>query len=208
MQSQPLAEGLRARKKKHTRQRIATVAARLFKSRGYENIRMVDIAHEADVSEQTLYNYFPTKEHLIFDMDQEFEAKILGIVINRAPETSLPTALRAGAIDFLNEISRSVGKQTGVPPSVATGPELRRVWIEMNARHADALTDALLRERGTSISRASAKFLARSIVAIFAVVMEGLGEGVIAGKTRAAIVKGLRSDIESILDQMEYGFRH
>jgi hypothetical protein len=35
-----------------------------------------------------------------------------------------------------------------------------------------------------------------------------LGEGVIAGKTRAAIVKGLRSDIESILDQMEYGFRH
>ena len=207
IQSQPLAEGLRARKKKQTRQRIAAVAAQLFKSRGYENIRMVDIAHEADVSEQTLYNYFPTKEHLIFDMDQEFEAKILGIVINRAPETSLTTALRAGAIDFLNEISRSVGKQTGVPSAVATGPELRRVWIEMNARHADALAEALLRERGASISRASAKFLARSIVAIFAVIMEGLGEGMIAGKTRTAIVKGLRSDIESILDQVEHGFR-
>jgi AcrR family transcriptional regulator len=207
MRSQPLAEGLRARKKKQTRQCIAAVAARLFQSRGYENIRMVDIAHEANVSEQTLYNYFPTKEHLIFDMDQEFEAKILAIVINRTPKTSLTKALRFGAIDFLNEISHSVGKQTGVPSSVATGPELRRVWIEMNARHADALAEALLHEKGTSISRSNAKFVARSIVAIFAVIMEGLGEGIIAGKTRASIVKALRSDIESILDQVEHGFR-
>lgn len=198
---------MRARKKKQTKQHIAAVAARLFKAHGYPNVRMVDIARSADVSEKTLYNYFPTKEHLIFDMDQEFEARILSVVRNRNPGTSLPMALRTGTVAFLNEISGSIGKQTGVPASVATGPELRRVWIEMNAHHADALAEEFIRERGASISRANAKFLSRSIVAIFAVIMEGLGEGAIAGKSRATIIKSLRSDINSIIDQFEHGFR-
>jgi AcrR family transcriptional regulator len=191
----PATGGLRERKKQQTKQKIAAAAAKLFKTNGYMNVRMVDIARAADVSEQTLYNYFPTKEHLIFDIDQEFEARFIGIVIDRDPGTSLTEALRAGALEFLSEASRSIGKETGKPASVVHGPELRRVWVEMNARHADSLAGALLRHSGGKMHRARAKVLARSIVAMFAVILEELYEGGRAGKSRAALLRGLRAQI-------------
>jgi AcrR family transcriptional regulator len=198
-------DGLRARKKQQTKQRIAAWAARLFRKRGYENVRMVDIARVADVSEQTLYNYFPTKEHLIFDMDQEFEARIIGVVLDRKPGASLAEALRVGVLEFLEELSRSIGKQTGLPTSVVTGPGLRRVWVEMNARHADSLAEALIRDSGEAMSRASAKILARTVVAVFAVIMEELGVGAMTGKSRRVLLRELRSSIETFIDQLEHG---
>ncbi|SRR5713101_2451881 len=62
--------GLRERKKALTRQLIADTAARLFAERGYENVAVSDVAREADVAEQTVYNYFPTKEQLVTDREQ------------------------------------------------------------------------------------------------------------------------------------------
>jgi AcrR family transcriptional regulator len=198
-------EGLRARKKQQSRQRIAAAAARLFKRRGYESVRMVDIARAADVAEQTVYNYFPTKEHLIFDRDQEFEARIIGVVLRRRPGTSLAEAVRAASIQFLNEASHSVGKPTGIPAYVAMGPALRRVWVEMNARHSDSLTRALTKDRGAKMPAAAAKVLARSIVAIFAVILEELSEGAMAGKSRAQMLRELRAAVRFIMDGVERG---
>ena len=166
---------------------------------------MKDIARAADVSEQTLYNYFPSKEHLIFDQQQEFESRILSIVVGKPSGTPLSEALRQGAARFLDELSHAVGKQEAIPDSVITGAELRRVWIEMNARHADSLTDALL-QAGWTQDRATGKFLARSIVALFATIFEGVGEAAIAGKTRAAIRKELNCSIDSITTLIGKGF--
>jgi len=50
--------GLRERKKARTRRAIADAAARLFAERGYERVAVSDVAREAEVSEQTVYNYF------------------------------------------------------------------------------------------------------------------------------------------------------
>ena len=57
--------GLRELKKARTRQLIADTAARLFAERGYEQVAVSDVAREAEVAEQTVYNYFPTKEQLV-----------------------------------------------------------------------------------------------------------------------------------------------
>ena len=62
--------GLRERKKARTRRVIADAAARLFAERGYEQVAVSDVAREAEVSEQTVYNYFQTKEQLVTDLDQ------------------------------------------------------------------------------------------------------------------------------------------
>jgi AcrR family transcriptional regulator len=190
--------GLRARKKEQARQSIASAAARLFRKHGFENVRMVDIAEAADVSEQTVYNYFPTKEHLIFDLDQEFEQRIIEIVIRRPAGTTISEAVRAGALRFLDEASRSLGKKSGIPEAVATGPVLRRVWVEMNSRHADRLTEALIE---SGMARASAKILARSIVAVFAVTLEEIGEAAIAGKSRSVLMREMRPILETAAER-------
>lgn len=198
-------EGLRTKKKRETRETLAMIAAELFKARGYENVRMRDIADAANVSEQTLYNYFPSKEHLIFDQQQEFEARILNIVVSKADGASLSEALRKGAFQFLDDLTRNVGEATGIPNSVTTGPELRRVWIEMNARHADSLTDALL-QADRKRDRATAKFIARSVVALFAAILEGVGEAILAGKNREPICREMRASIKSMAALVERGF--
>src|SRR5215469_8752641 len=105
----PSKGGLRERKKLETRRALAKTAEKLFRSHGYENVRMIDIARAADVAEQTLYNYFPTKEHLVFDQAQEFEARILAVVLGKPKKMPLAEALRRGAAKFLDELSGTAG---------------------------------------------------------------------------------------------------
>ncbi|MFB3105432.1 MAG: TetR/AcrR family transcriptional regulator [Pseudomonadales bacterium] len=52
---------LRQQKKARARRDILTVASTLINTLGYERAKMRDIAAAAEISYQTLYNYFPTK---------------------------------------------------------------------------------------------------------------------------------------------------
>lgn len=57
--------GLRERKKEAQRSRLLAAAVDLFRTEGYEQTRMEQIAQCADVSPPTLYSYFPTKQALL-----------------------------------------------------------------------------------------------------------------------------------------------
>src|SRR4051794_13098102 len=57
----------RARKKARTREEIRTAARQLFAAHGFEAVTIADIAAEADVAVQTVFNHFATKEDLFFD---------------------------------------------------------------------------------------------------------------------------------------------
>jgi AcrR family transcriptional regulator len=61
------AEGLRERKKRLTRQQLSDTATEMFLDRGFEAVRVAEIAQACGVSEKTVFNYFPTKESLILD---------------------------------------------------------------------------------------------------------------------------------------------
>ena len=56
---------LRERKKRQARENILRAAERLIRSQGYEETRMRDVADAAEISYQTLYNYFPTKGNIL-----------------------------------------------------------------------------------------------------------------------------------------------
>ncbi len=58
--------GLRERKKRQTGALIAGEAHRLFSDRGFDAVTVAEVARAADVSEGTVYNYFPTKEDLFY----------------------------------------------------------------------------------------------------------------------------------------------
>jgi AcrR family transcriptional regulator len=60
-------EGLRERKKRLLRQRLSDTATEMFLERGFDAVTVVEVAAACDVSEKTVYNYFPTKESLILD---------------------------------------------------------------------------------------------------------------------------------------------
>ena len=61
------AEGLRERKKRLMRQQLSDTATQMFMERGFDAVRVTEIAEACGVSEKTVFNYFPTKESLILD---------------------------------------------------------------------------------------------------------------------------------------------
>src|SRR3984885_9507585 len=63
----PEAAGLRERKKRLMRQQLSDTATQMFLKRGFDAVRVTEIAEACGVSEKTVFNYFPTKESLILD---------------------------------------------------------------------------------------------------------------------------------------------
>jgi len=61
------AEGPRERKKRLMRQQLSDTATRMFLERGFDDVRVAQVAEACGVSEKTVFNYFPTKEALILD---------------------------------------------------------------------------------------------------------------------------------------------
>src|ERR1700712_4358812 len=53
------------------RQQISDTATGMFLDRGFDEVRVSEIAAACDVSEKTVYNYFPTKESLLFDREDD-----------------------------------------------------------------------------------------------------------------------------------------
>src|SRR6266567_1038113 len=108
--------GLRERKKARTRQLIADTAARMFAERGYEQVAVSDVAREAEVAEQTVYNYFPTKEQLVIDRGElGYLAAISPTVHRLALEmTERQGAAIADAIADTSEVAPDVARLQGM----------------------------------------------------------------------------------------------
>jgi AcrR family transcriptional regulator len=102
-----LAEGLRDRKKRELRQRISDVATGMFLERGYDNVRVAEIAAAVDVSEKTIFNYFPTKESLVFDREELQIARMVGALRDQAPGRSLVQSIVRMLEEDVREVYRA-----------------------------------------------------------------------------------------------------
>ncbi len=68
----------RARKKRETHERIVEAATRLFSERGFDAPTVDEIATLADVAKGTVYNYFESKEAILFEFLHEIERRVQG----------------------------------------------------------------------------------------------------------------------------------
>jgi AcrR family transcriptional regulator len=84
--------GLRERKKQATRELIADTGRRLFAERGFERVTVAEVARAADVSAQTVFNYFPRKEDIVYWRLESFEEELLATIRDRAPGESVLAA--------------------------------------------------------------------------------------------------------------------
>src|SRR5258707_3390326 len=137
--------GLRELKKARTRRLIADTAARLFAERGYEHVAVSDVAREAEVAEQTVYNYFPTKEQLVTDREQQIQDRLCDLIRSRPPAMTPAAAIR----DFVLE---SVAGIRSIPPELwrgelgylaAISPAVHPLALAVIDRQAAALAAAI-----------------------------------------------------------------
>ncbi len=87
-------KGLRERKKLATRQAISDLATHLFIERGFDNVTVAEIAEAANVAKMTVFNYFPRKEDLFFDREDEGREMIRDALAQRSPNESPTVAMQ------------------------------------------------------------------------------------------------------------------
>lgn len=84
--------GLRERKKQRTRAAILETAMELFTTRGFDAVPVAEIARRAEVSEATVFNYFRTKEDLVYARLEDFWSRMLQAVAEREPDETIVSA--------------------------------------------------------------------------------------------------------------------
>ena len=87
-------EGLRERKKRQTKTLISGTATLMFVQRGFDQVKITEVAAACGVSEKTIYNYFPTKESLVLDWEQDLTDTIKRSLGPSAPRTSPVETIR------------------------------------------------------------------------------------------------------------------
>ncbi|TDU89689.1 TetR family transcriptional regulator [Kribbella voronezhensis] len=195
--------GLRERKKARTRRHIAETAARLFAERGYEKVAVSEVARAAEVAEQTLYNYFPTKEQLVTDREDQIQDQLSELIRSRPAGTSPAAAIR----DFVLETVSEIG---GRPAETARGnlgylaaisPAVNRLALETTDRLGTALAAAVL--ESSTVAPELARLQGIALAGVFRIIISESGTRTHNGQTPAEIVADLRPQFETILTELD-----
>jgi AcrR family transcriptional regulator len=148
-----MATGLRERKKQQTRELLAETARRLFTERGFERVSVVEIAREANVSEKTVFNYFPTKEDLVYWRLESFEEELLATVRDRPPGESVLAAFGRfvsaprGMLATHDEETRE--RLAALSRMIASSPALLAREQQIFAGYTDSLAALIADETGS-----------------------------------------------------------
>ena len=201
------ATGLRDLKKARTRRLIADTAARLFAERGYERVTVTDVAREAEVAEQTVYNYFQTKEHLVTDRDQQIQDRLCDLIRSRPPGVSAAAAIRGFVLE-------SVAGIRGIAPEIwrgelgyltAISPAVHRLALELTDRQAAALAIAV--SDTTAVPPEVARLQGIALAAVFQIIISEAGRRTLEGQSQAQIADELYPVVENILDELDRWLR-
>lgn len=128
-----------------TAARILQSASCLFATRGYAQVSLDDIAHDAGVTRGAIYHHYQSKKGLFSAVAARLQAEVAEAVVAAAEdaEASPSEQLRAGSHAFLDTItSRDFARILLVDaPSVVGWQEWRRLDDENSVAH---LREALL----------------------------------------------------------------
>jgi AcrR family transcriptional regulator len=198
--------GLRERKKARTRQLIADTAARLFAERGYENVAVTDVAREAEVAEQTVYNYFPTKEQLVTDREQQVQDRLCDLIRARPPGVTPAAAVRDFVLTYAAGI-RSIPAELWrgeLGYLAAISPAVHRLVLELADRLAAALAEVI--GDTTAVPAEVARLQGIALAGVFQIMITEAGRRTREGQSQAEIADELYLVTENLLDELDRWF--
>ena len=163
--------GLRDRKKEATRQAISNVATRLFVERGFDNVSVADIADEAQVARKTVFNYFPRKEDLVFDREEEGRALVREALAARGERSPIAAfqALMRALLESEHPIFLITERPIQFWRTVAESPALTARASELQVTLADDLAAMLAQAAGRPRTDPQARLAATMLMSTLVV---------------------------------------
>jgi AcrR family transcriptional regulator len=161
--------GLRERKKQQTRLAISDIATKLFIQRGFDRVTVAEVAAAANVSVNTIFNYFSTKEELFFDRGEELEEEPSRIVRERRPGESALEAIERVYRQMFKGQTGLLFRSTNIKPFLATieaSPALRLRERLLFDQSEQRLTRTLIAETGAKPDDPTARTVAALITSV------------------------------------------
>ncbi|HEY8407556.1 MAG TPA: TetR family transcriptional regulator [Gaiellaceae bacterium] len=193
--------GLRESKKQHTRERIASEAMRLFATRGFDHVTVAEVAEAAEVSEKTVFNYFPTKEDLFFDEVPARAAAFAAAIREREPGRSAISALRR--LQDRDSSRLTSAEFATFARIIEESPALRAKELEVMRYFAETLAETLRTE--LRVSDLDARIAASALVGVHAQFFRLARQQALAGKHGPAAARKLRADLARAYELLEHG---
>jgi len=151
---------LRERKKLATRHELRRVTLRLVAERGFSNVTVEEIAEAANVSPRTFFNYFPSKEAVLFGADPDRAVATRDAIMHQAPGQPVVNVLRAVMTSQAREVAAEFTELGGDPVdwlgrmrAARTDPHLRAAHAAQMAVVERAMAEAIAERLGTDLER-------------------------------------------------------
>jgi AcrR family transcriptional regulator len=201
--------GLRERKKQQTRELIAETARRLFAQRGFDHVTVAEIARLADVSETTVFNYFPTKEDLVYWRMAAFDEQLLDAIRNRPAGASILAAFERfvlaprgllgttdpEAIERLAELTRMITES----------PALLEREREIVDGYTTSLAAVLAAEARAPLSDLSPWVVANALMGVHRALINFTRAQIVAGVRNPLLARSVRTQGRRALDTLRRG---
>ncbi|WP_328616767.1 TetR/AcrR family transcriptional regulator [Amycolatopsis sp. NBC_00355] len=200
---EPEVEGLRERKKRLMRQQLSDTATEMFVERGFDAVRVAEIAEACGVSEKTVFNYFPTKESLILDHP---DAALTALRADLAEPGVSPVEAalrilaeeRAAVLSWLAEQddpAEAITKSRRFGLLIATTPALRAHRLEMTEQLVVAAAEALAERAGTTPDDPEPRVLATALVALWQIQFRSMAKHLDVTRTAEQVEDLVSADV-------------
>src|SRR3954453_16093464 len=208
--------GLRERKKARTRRLIAEKARDLFVERGFERVTVSEIARAADVSQKTVFNYFPTKEDIFYWQLESFEEGMLEAVQSREPGESIIAAFkrfllaRRGLLGEHDPETRE--RLVAITRMIVESPSLLTREERVLAGYAQSLAELIADEAGARKGEIRPRGCAVALIGVHRSLIDYTRSRILAGELSPRLARDVRAQADRafalIADGLEgYGVR-
>jgi len=156
---------LRERKKARTRASLREHALRLFRTQGYQETTVEQIAAAADVSPSTFFRYFPTKEDVVLqdDMDIRMVEAFARQPAELSPIAAVRAAIQEAWASFTDddwELIREGGELS------LRVPEIRARAMNEFARTLNVIAEVLADRTGRSRDDFQVRVMAGAVIGV------------------------------------------
>jgi AcrR family transcriptional regulator len=188
--------GLRELKKQRTREAIAAAAMELFAKRGFAAVTVAEVAAAAEVSTATAYNYFPTKEDLVYNRFERFEEELLAAIRGRpAGESVLDGFGRFILARSRQAAARDFGQQVATTARIITGsPALLARERQILARYGDALAALIAEETGATADDLRPRVAAGALLAVHRALIDFARRRALSGRSSSKLAADLETE--------------
>jgi AcrR family transcriptional regulator len=203
----PAELGLRERKKRLTRQQIFDAAHKLFAKRGFDSVTVAEIAQAADVSEVTVFNYFPTKEDLFYGGMQFFEEELIDAVRSRPRGESALGAFRRRLLEGADRLATKerVDAIRKAARAISASPALVARERDIVDRYTRQLAAVLAEETGTAPDDAEPLGAAGALMVVHRLLVDHVRKQVLAGRRGSQLAEDFRSQARRAFRRLEHG---